>query len=232
MYKEYYQQLRRLALKAFAVVAIMNITTTTHAQEEIKGLKQVFDITVDDLGNAMIEVSMKLNASQWDMFKRNIGNNTSILKREIEKALPKYYLQDFNYSEDQMDRSYTLKFKALGLASINNNGRWESKLESKNPDITKLSDREFVMNMDLLSNGMLIKQTQKIHLPESASDAKIEKDSFGKAVMTYTTGGTAMSKASMYGGIALILAGVVLFFVNSRKPKNKLRVADKQEMVA
>jgi hypothetical protein len=207
-------------------------STNAAAQQEVKGMKQVFDFHVDELGNAMIEVSMKLNASQWDMFKKSIGNNTSILKREIEKALPKFYLSDFNYTEDAMDRSYKLKFKALGLASINSNGRWESKLESKDPDITKLSDKEFVINTDMMVNGMLIQQTQKIHLPETASDAKIEKDSFGKAVMTYSSGGNMTSKAGMFGGIALIIAGGVLFFFNSRPPKHKLRVADKESMVA
>lgn len=206
--------------------------SSAFAQQEVKGIKQVFDFHVDELGNAMIEVTMKLNASQWDMFKRNIGNNTSILKREIEKALPKYFLSDFQYSEEAMDRTYKLKFKALGLASINSNGRWEAKLETKDPDVTKLSDREFIINTDMMTNGMLIQQTQKIHLPESAADGKIEKDSFGKAVMTYSSNNGTMSKASMYGGIALILAGAALFFFNSRPPKNKLRVADKETMVA
>lgn len=220
-------------LKFFSCILLcVLINTYAPAQQEVKGIKQIFDFHVDDLGNAMIEVSMKLNASQWDMFKRNIGNNTSILKREIEKALPKYYLSDFNYSEDAMARSYTLKFKALGLASINSAGRWESKLETKDPDITKLSDREFVVNTDVMTNGMLIQQTQKIHLPESASDAKIEKDSFGKAIMTYSSGENTMSKASTIGGILLILAGVVLFYFNSRPPRSKLRVADKESMVA
>jgi hypothetical protein len=219
--------------KCCCVVAFSCLLLVVAAQEEVKGLKQVFDITVDELGNATVEVSMKLNASQWDMFKRNVGNNSSVLKREIEKSLPKYFLSDFNYSEDAMDRSYKLKFKALGLASINSNGKWESKLETKDPDITKLSDRDFVMNMDYATNGMLIQQTQKIHLPPSAQDAKIEKDSFGKAIMTYSTGAGMASRASLFVGIGLILAAGVLFIRNSQQPKNKLRVADKQSsMVA
>lgn len=215
-----------------AMVFVFCMALTSWSQQEIKGMKQVFDYHIDELGNAIIEVSMKLNASQWDMFKRNVGNNQSIMKREIEKALPKYYLSDFSYTEDAMDRSYKIKFKALGLASINNNGRWEAKLEMKDPDITKLSEREFVINTDMAMNGVLIQQTQKIHLPSGVSDAKVEKDSFGKAVMTYSAGGNMMSKASMIGGILLIVAGGVLFFFNSRPPKNKLRVADKESMVA
>lgn len=217
--------------KIFSIIISCFFTFSIIAQE-VKGIKQIFDVSVDKLGNAIIEVSMKLNASQWDMFKRNIGNNSSILKREIEKALPKYYLTDFHYEENAMDRSYKIKFKALGLCSINNDGKWESKLETKDPDITKLSDREFVMNMDLMSNGMLIQQTQKIHLPENASDAKIEKDSFGKAVMTYSGGSGIFSGFSLYAGIGLILAGIALFVRNMQSSKNKLRVADNEPKVA
>lgn len=210
---------------------IMLVQYRVSAQQQAEGMKQVFDITMDDLGNANVEVSMKLNASQWDMFKKALGTNTSILKREMEKALPKYYLSDFNYTEDQMERSYKIKFKVSGLAGLNNKDAWEAKLDTKNPDITKLSDREFVMNATYMNNGTLIQQTQKIHLPSGASGAKIEKDSFGKAVMTYTTSAGFVSKAIIYAGIALILVGCWLLYKNS-KPSNRLHVAPKEAMAA
>jgi hypothetical protein len=199
--------------------------------QQVEGMKQVFDFTMDDLGNANIEVSMKLNAAQWDMFKKNLGTNTSILKREMEKALPKYYLTDFNYTEEQMERSYKIKFKVLGIASLNSKELWEAKLESKDPDITKLSDREFVMNANYMSNGTLIQQTQKIHLPSGAKGAKIEKDSFGKAVLTFSTGAGIFYKAIIFAGIALILAGCWLLYKNSR-PSNQLHVAPKEAIAA
>lgn len=218
--------------KIFIIISFCMLVQVASAQEEVKGLKQTFDITIDNIGNAVVEVSMKLNAAQWDMFKRNIGNNTSILKREMEKALPKYFLTDFNYSEDAMERSYKMKFKTAGMVSINKNGKWEGKLDTKDPDITKLSDREFVMNSDMLSNGMLIQQVQKMHLPSDAEGAKIEKDSFGKAVLTYTTSGSSTSKLGLFGGIALILAGGVMFFLGRKKPANHMRVASKEQVAA
>ena len=71
--------MRPTILKKIYLVLLICITAfITRGQEEIKGIKQTFDISVDDLGNAIIEVSMKLNASQWDMFKKKIGNNTSM----------------------------------------------------------------------------------------------------------------------------------------------------------
>lgn len=215
----------------FSIIFLAAISISSNAQE-VKGLKQVFDMTIDPIGAATIEVSMKLNAAQWDGFKRNIGSNTSILKRGMETALPKYFLTDFNYSEDAMDRSYKIKFKTAGLVSINKNGKWEGKLETKDPDVTKLSDREFVITGDMLSDGMLIQQVQKIHLPPGAQDAKVEKDSFGKAIITYSTSASSSSRLSLIGGIILIIAGGGLFFFNRRKPGNKLRVANQETIAA
>ncbi len=180
---------------------------------------------MDDLGNAEVAVSMKLNASQWDAFKRNYGNNTSILKRGMTDALPKYFLSDFKYSEEPMDRTYTMKFNVKGLSNVGKNGKWEAELESKNPDITKLSDREFVMTQDMMSDGMLIQQTQKLHLPSGASGAKVEKDSFGKAVLTYSTGTGLVPTIINIAGILLIIAGCVLFYINQTVKKNNLKVA-------
>lgn len=218
--------MKKIIFKIFLwFILFQSLFLTSQSQEVLHGVKQIFDITMDDIGNATVEVSMTLNAAQWDGYKRNVGNNTSILKREMEKALPKYYLSDFNYTEDQMERSYKMKFKVLGLSVLNSNGNWVSDLESKNPDVTKLSDREFVMTQDINNNGMLIQQTQKLHLPSNASGAKIEKDSFGKAVMTYSTGSGWMPRIITYGGILLALAGCWMFYNNQQAPKNNLRVA-------
>jgi hypothetical protein len=203
--------MKKIAAKLITCFLLAQLCSLqSQAQEVVKGLKQKFDITIDDLGNANIEVSMKLNAEAWENFKRNVGNNQSILKREIEKSVPKYYLTDFAYSEDAMERTYTLKMKALGLCKLNKDGKWQADIEAKNPDITKLSDNEFVMNEDILANGQLIQQTQKLHLPSAASGAKVEKDSFGNAIVTYKTGLGWGHKLASYLGVALLLGGIGL----------------------
>lgn len=216
--------MKKILSQLFLSFFLVHSVYLGHAQEELKGLKQIIDFTIDKLGNATVEVSMKLNATQWDYYKKNVGSNVSILKRSMETALPKYYLTDFSYSEDQMDRSYKVKFKALGICSINKDKMWEAKLDTKNPDITRISDREFVLNEDVMVNGMLVQQTQKLHLPSGASGGKIEKDSFGKAVFTYSTGGGIAKNAITGVGILLILGGIWLFYRNSQKT-NKLILA-------
>ena len=212
----------------FAFLTIFIFTFSASAQEELKGLKQLFDITIDPLGNANVAVSMKLNASQWDAFKSNVGNNTSTLKRGMEDALPKYFLANFNYTEDQMQRTYTMKFDVKGFCTNDKNGKWTSKLDSKDPDITKLSDREFVLAQNIVSDGILLQQTQKIHLPSSASNAKIEKDSFGKALLTYTIGTPLKHTIITVLGVLLILGGGFFFYKNQTTRQNNLKVAKEQ----
>ena len=211
-------------------ISILLFQYNSSAQQIVEGLKQIFDVTMDDKGNATVEVSMKLNASQWDNYKKSAAsNNNSILKKGMERALPKYYLTDFKYSEDQMERSYKVAFNVLGFGTLGKGGKWETKLETKNPDVTKLSDREFVLTQNMTTNRLFINQTQKIHLPSNANNAKIEKNSFGKAVMTYSTSIGLMPRLITYGGILLILAGGWMIFRNQKKSANKLRVVKEKE---
>ena len=197
-------------------VMLAQINFPSYGQEQIKGIKQNLDIKIDDLGNAVIALNMKLNASQWDMFKRSLGNNTSNLKREMEKGMPKFYLTDFKYNEDQMERSYTLEMKALAVASVDKNGKWKADLDAKDPDIMKINDRQFKLDANYASGGGLIEQVQQIYLPGNAKNAKVEKDSFGKAVLTYETGFGFTNILFTGLGILLILAGGALFYIKRR----------------
>jgi hypothetical protein len=191
------------------------------AQEVYRGLKQTIDMTIDKLGNATMDVAMTLNAAQWDNFKKTVGDNVSLLKRSMEKALPKYYLTDFNYSEQPMDRSYHVKFKALGICSMNKDGVWEAKLDTKKPDITKLSDNAFLMTEDVLTNGMLVQQTIKLYLPPVAKGAKVAKDTFGKAEITYTMGQDMMSMSLTLLGVLLLLLGGWFYYRSFQMQKNR-----------
>lgn len=186
--------------------------------QEIKPFKVTLEFTLDEKGNSKVIYGSKMNAGQWDNFKRSMGNNQSLLKREIERSLPAFFLSDFEYKEDAMDRSYSLSFNAAGVAKINSKGKWVVDLETKNPDVTKLSDNTFMMITESSSGGQLIQITNKLIFPESASNIKEEKDSFGKAIFTFDMGGgSGMGKALNYGGIGLIVAGLLMGWKKSRQ---------------
>src|SRR5206468_8803258 len=88
--------------------------------------------------------------------------------------------------------------------------------------ITKLSDNAFLMTEDVLTNGVLIQQTIKLYLPAVAKGAKVEKDSFGKAEITYTTGQDFISKAITGLGVLLILFGCWFYYKSFHINKRNL----------
>lgn len=213
------QKLNDLKMKKNILAILVTLSIFAIHPEVLKaqddpGVKTTVDITVDNVGDAVCDFKYKYNAAYWDYFTKTIGNNTSIIKNNILRVFPKYNLTDFDYSQKSDERTNTVKFKILGMVYIDKNGRWTADLDTKNPDITKISDKDYL----LMESGNQI----KIHLPAGTSDSKIEKDSFGKAVLTYPadeTGGTG--KMFMIGGLVLMAAGGFLLYRNMKAPKLK-----------
>ncbi len=204
-------------MKKILVITFLFFSLNLNAQEIIKPLKVNIEFLVDKYGNAKTSYSMKMTASQWDNFKRGMGNNQSLLKRTMERAMPAYFLSDFEYKEDAMDRSYQLSFNAYGVCKPGADGRWHAELGEKNPDITKLSDNSYMIISEMSSGGGLIQANQKIIFPGEASDIQVDKDAFGKALFTFKMSGASGSgKMMMYGGIGLIVLGLFLGWKNSR----------------
>ncbi|HCF62964.1 MAG TPA: hypothetical protein PLE75_08340 [Ferruginibacter sp.] len=194
-------------LKYIAIILFAVFSLSISNAQNVPTLKQSIELKIDELGNATMSVSMKMTASQWDYFKKTTALNLSSFKRTMEMEMPKYYLTDFKVDQDEMERTVKVHIKALGVVTLDKNGKWIAELETKDPDISKLTDRTFLMTSTLVTNGGLIEQTQKIFLPDNAKNGKIEKDSFGKAVLTYKTGGSFLSTLPTILGVILILAG-------------------------
>lgn len=204
-------------MKNILLIILISASVQLSAQEIIKPLKVNIEFKVDKYGNAKTSYSMKMTASQWDNFKRSMGNNQSLLKRTMERAMPAYFLSDFEYKEDAMDRSYQLSFNAYGVCKPGADGRWHAELGEKNPDITKLSDNSYMIISEMSSGGALIQANQKIIFPDEASDIKVDKDAFGKALFSFTMSGASGSgKLMTYGGIGLILLGLFFGWKNAR----------------
>ena len=204
---------------------IILVTGTSSAQIGEKGYKTTFDMTMDKSGTVICEVTNKYNAAFWDNWTKYVGTNTSIINNGLRQLFPKYHLSDFKHSQDANERSNTVKFKIDGMMNVNKSGKWEAELDQKDPNITKVSNTEWL----LVDGG----ETMKIHLPSGTKNSKVEKNSFGKAMLTYpvSTGG-GMNAILKYGGILIALAGVGLFIRNKMsKPKIKLVVNTSQPQV-
>lgn len=206
--------------KLFLVAALLTCVSWLPAlAQEIKPIKQNINFNIDNLGDGHLEVSISFTAAQWDNFKRTMGNNTDLLKRQMERALPSYYLQNFAYKEDAMNRSYVLSFDALGMAKINDDGLWQLNLDLKKPDITKLSDNIYSLTSTYNYQGALMEQVAKVVLPTAGSDFKQGEDSFGKAIFTYSlTPSTHGTRLLLLGlGVLLVVMGLAWGVVLARQ---------------
>lgn len=200
-----------LFIIAFLIISYVRV----NAQEQLDPLKENIDYNIDNLGDAHIQISRTFNASQWDNYKKIYGANAAdMLKREMQRGLPTAYLQNFNYKEDEMNRTFTLTFDALGLAKINDNGQWQVDVGVKNPDITKISDKNYAMTVSYNSGGSLLQDLIKLNIPDGAANVAQEKNAFGKPIFTYelTPGHKKLSFIFLVIGILLIAAAVVAYF--------------------
>lgn len=188
---------------------------TANAQEDGEGFKIYMDLVANDKGEVAVDMKVKYSALYWDNYKRQSANNPSIIKNSLIKSFVKYKLTGFNVKNDEMERTYHANFIILGLLKLDGEGKWIAELDTKDPDITKISETQYVMvDADY-------PRSYKVTLPPTATKTKIEKDAFGKAQLTYYA---PVSKSSntmlMYGGFLVTAAGIFLFFRNrfTKKP--------------
>ncbi len=119
--------------------------TTVKAQQS-DPVKVNMTVDIDNIGDGHIQVSRTYSAAQWESYQKVYGSNAAdMLKREMERFYPAYYLQNWDYKEDAMNRSFTLSYDALGFAKIDDNGNWLIDVAGKNPDIQKLTDKNYAM---------------------------------------------------------------------------------------
>jgi hypothetical protein len=194
------------------LLSIMLCVPTAMAQELPKGYKVTMDMTVDEKGDVTVSSVTQYNATYWDYIKATKALEPSVMKNTVKRQFPKYQITDFEIDSKskEADRISTMKFKILGSLKLDDNGKWIAELDTKSPDITKVSDTKFL----LIDEASAQKIT--INLPASATGAKTEKDNFGKAILTYTapvsSGGTG--NIIKWLGFLVAAGGIFLFFKN------------------
>ena len=185
---------------------------------------QEFDVTFDKLGDANLVVSTKMTQAQWEGFKQGpLVNDPSISKRNMERAMSTYVLEDFKRDIDDMNRTVKMSLKVKAMATYKGNGHWEYQLGVKNPLVTKLPDNSMMITSNTNINGQLVEQIWKISFPGGASNIQQTTDSFGKALFTYNYGGGIMSFLTwnLILGVLLIICAVIVYFRSGKPDKQR-----------
>jgi hypothetical protein len=174
------------------------------AQQE--PLKQKLEMRIDSIGNARIKVSMTMNAGQWQTWLQSVGNNPALLKRNMERTLPGFFLDDFQLEKNDMERSFEFSMKAYGACEVNRRGKWIVNTEQKNADITQLTDHKYMMVfMDAANN---IQVTQFLEFPPAAKNITISKDAYDRTQFEFDMAAPGQKTGIMFwAGLMLILAG-------------------------
>lgn len=170
--------------------------------------QQKLEMKLDSIGNAKLTLAMTLNAQQWQIWNGSLGNNPAALKRELERTMPTYFLEDFKLEKDDMNRSFTLTLKALGVCKIDKRGQWTLETGQKNAHVTELTDKKFMLVSSPPEFGGMIQQTYIIEFPQEAKEVKLDKDSFGQSVFTFKMKGP---KGGSWGWMRL--TGLLLLVV-------------------
>ncbi|HZY40356.1 MAG TPA: hypothetical protein VFE53_27080 [Mucilaginibacter sp.] len=197
-------------------IALIAQTSASIAQVQAPdpvNLTEQLTIKIDNLGDATWEMVQNMTQSQWENFKGSqLMNDPSIAKRNLERSLSTYVIEDFNRTVDEMNRSFTMTFKVKAMAQYNGSGNWTFKLDSKNPQVSKLADNSYMMTSNMYIGNALTQQTYKIYFPDGASNIQQTTDSFGKAIFTYSRGGGLLSYFSWNNilGVLLIAAAIVI----------------------
>jgi len=203
-----------------ALTAETNISFAQVQAPDPVNLTQQLTVKIDNLGDAAWEIDQNMTQAQWENFKNSqLMNDPSIAKRNMERSLSTYVLEDFNRTVDEMNRAVKMTFKVKAAAQYNGNGNWTFKLDSKNPQVSKLADNSYMLISNMYVGNALVQQTSKIYFPDGASNIQQTTDSFGKALFTYSKGGGLLSYFTWNNILGVLLIAAAIFLaVRQQKP--------------
>ncbi|WP_430466651.1 hypothetical protein [Winogradskyella ouciana] len=193
--------MKTLVKITFVCVLLFGMEINAQSQQKI-------EMRIDSIGNAKLNISMSMNAQEWQIWNSNYGNNPSALKRDIERGMPAYFLDDFKLEKDDMNRSFNLSLNAYGACEINKRGKWMVDTEQKNAQLTELAENKYMLVSSPPEYGGSLQQTFIIELPEDAKNIKTDKNAFGKSVFEFDMEAPSSGFNIMrWAGLLLIVVG-------------------------
>ncbi len=148
-------------------------------------MQQKLEMQIDEVGNGKIDMSMSMNAQEWQQWLSTFGNNPALFKREIERGMPAFFLDDFKLEKDDINRSFVFSAKVYGVCEIDKRGKWTIDLDIENAQVTELTPHKYMMVTSPSEFGGQLQQTFIVSFPKTASKIKVDKDALGKDIFEF-----------------------------------------------
>jgi hypothetical protein len=209
-----FKTIKIVCLAIFSILACPGFSFSQDQPQDPTSQVQEYTFKIDKLGDATLEVSTKMTQSQWEGFKQGpLVNDPSISKRDMERSMSTYVLEDFKRDIDDMNRTVKMSLKVKAMAAYKGSGNWEFRLGMKNPQVTKLPDNSMMITANANMNGQLVQQIYKVSFPNGASNIQQTTDSFGSTIFTYSYGGGIGSFFTWNNiiGVLLIIFAILIY---------------------
>lgn len=191
-------------VKLIIVLLIGVYSYNANAQQS----NQKIEMVLDNIGNATINISMTMNASQWQQWNGTYGTNPAALKRDLVRSMPAIFVDDFKLEKDDMNRSFNLSLNAYGVCQIDKRGRWILDTDQKNAQLTELTSHKYMLVSSPPEYGGNLQQTYIIEFPEESNNIKVDKDAFGKSIFEFKMDNPSSGFNMMrWSGLLLLIAG-------------------------
>jgi len=192
--------------------------TLLHIALSGQEIKQKIEMDIDSIGNATITLTMDMNAAQWQVWLQSFGNNPAALKREIQRSMPGFFLDDFNLDKNDMERNFQLSLKAYGVCKVDKSGKWYVETDDKDIELTDLGGGKFMYVHSPTEYAGQMQQTTFVSFPKEAGDIKVDEDAFGKKVFEFQMQG-AGDKPNWFrwAGIFMLLVSAVFTVITYKK---------------
>jgi len=207
----------RNALLAVAVLVSAG-AGTLRAQEASRTLERTYQF--DERGDANIQFSFQLGASQWAQWKDEFGDHPDILLRNLKYQLAAAVIDDFSLERNDVHRTAIAKIKARAVASYRKDGEFAVQVP-KNMKLVAGSGSEWIFTSSELEQGGIVNITDRAKLPAKAQGAHLTTGNDYDQLVYSIDLSPAKPKGLLYGGITLLLLAVVVgvasLFVSGRK---------------
>jgi hypothetical protein len=153
-----------------AVVFLVAGVHTRLVAQEAMSLERTYEI--DDRGDATIELTFQLGASQWAKWKDQFGDHPDLLLRNIKYEMAAAVVDDFSLNKDDVHRHASAKIKARALARYRGDGKFEIQVP-KTMKLVAGSGRDWAFTQSQLGEGGIVNITERAKLPQNAQNAHL-----------------------------------------------------------